>query len=233
MTAILKGCCALKYCCQATGMVANDVVGRENGNVIANGALRDHVTQVATAMGIRKPISLVEKEPLRELPFPIQDANEYIAMARGFSSFGNTILPIKAGVNYNAGHGLDENTVKYLLTKQIAMLNTNGSLIGNIVSLVVAIATTILLAPVMPIASYFIGAFAGTLANLLIYKLSERRSERMAMQYSAPAVRQAAIAAFERLRDQVPAGAMRNDVMARLDRMRSYLNLPALPAARA
>lgn len=178
--AVVKGCYGLLYAGHFTLMIYSNVHPKWLWRVVNQGPLKEHVDRVALAM-LGKPIDLVESG---RLPEKRPDEPLMSDPDSAFSSFGSRMRPL--AVTYPAEAPFTEDAVKYFLTREIAKLKTNDQLFGRILNIVVAIAVTILLHSSLPIASYLIGAAAGTASHILFHVWNRPRIEAVTEHYSTP-----------------------------------------------
>jgi hypothetical protein len=166
-------------------MLFDQILGARTGTEVNEGPLKGHIDRVAASMGIRKPLSLIQQPPLA-MPevMGLQNVSMVAAQFSQTSSFGNTILPFKAGVSFHDGHPYTEAEMKSFLTREVAVLKTNHALLSNIISLVAGIAATILFLPTFPIAGWFIGSLVGGVAAQRFTAWNERRIDKLVRLHS-------------------------------------------------
>jgi len=180
----------LSYAYTAGRMISDQIFGAHTGTEVTEGPLKNHIDRVAAMMGIRKPLSLIQKTPLAAPKWTGAAGRiiveELFSQPSSFrpSSFGSTILPFKAGVSFHDGHPYPEAEIKSFLTREVAVLKTNHALLSNIISLVAGIAATILFLPTFPIAGWFIGSLVGGVAAQRFTAWNERRIDKLVRLHS-------------------------------------------------
>lgn len=217
MAACIKTCCFINYALSTGDLIARHVLGKRIPKLRSDsievekteGVLKAHVDRIARELKMKRGVSLIE------LPNDGMDDNRMISFIYlSLSSFGQSLCGgargTPAGVTYRRSEAFSEDALKFFLARQVVKLKMNSDLRGKILFLIAAIASTILLLPVFPIAAYFIGPFAGQAAMSINDWLSEKKIDQTAMKLSTPQERQAALDALEDMKRQLNQPGTRN-----------------------